>query len=77
MKPSLINLIYSKCFSVNLFDLGYTFHHGSGLRVTASGAVMLENVVTSSGIRKLNLRTECKDSLSPGPREMFRDVLGK
>lgn len=77
MKSFSLKLLCSKCSGVNLFDLGYTFHHGSGLRVTASGAVMLENVVTSSGIRKLNLRTECKDSLSPGPREMFRDVLGK
>ncbi|XP_065201708.1 calcium/manganese antiporter SLC30A10 [Planococcus citri] len=61
---------------------GYTFHHGSFLKVTSSGVVILEDVLstkfTQNGERRLNLRSHPSSYsfISPGAQEMFRDVIG-
>lgn len=62
---------------------GYTFNHGSFLKVTSSGVVVLEDVLSTqfsqNGERKLNLRSHPSSYhlISPGVQEMFRDVIGK
>ncbi len=55
---------------------GYTFHHGSCLRVTSTGVVVMEETLKSNYQRKLNL-SQCKQRSSAGAREICRDVIGK
>ncbi|KAK7588138.1 hypothetical protein V9T40_005383 [Parthenolecanium corni] len=54
---------------------GYTFHHGSCLRVTPSGMVVLTgDVLKVNGQRRLNFRSQSKSS--PRAREMLFVMIG-
>lgn len=70
--------------TIRFFRLGYTFHQGSFLYVTASGDVVLNKVVTNDSVRQgeRRLSRTRRPIVMPQPRqrqglrEMCRDILG-
>lgn len=62
---------------------GYTFHHGSVLRITSAGVVILEDARATTTMgrhdKALKLRSHSSTNhlISAGIQEMFRDVIGK